>query len=85
MELAELLHCRGQKEQCNYEGGTCMCGGAGVELVCGPLYVAVWFCEGKCARVISRVCVSVVWCVCQICKEPLICCLEFVNNWNLLW
>lgn len=61
-ELAENCTAEGEenavitREEC-----VCVCGGAGLHTWrCG-------FCESKCVGAISRVCVSVVWRVCQTC------------------
>lgn len=48
----------------------------GWKYVCGPScqsMVVLWVCM-----------YFVVWYWCQVCKEPLICCPELVNNWHLL-
>lgn len=69
---------------------------AGVKHVRSRGHLCVWAfirVNAVFARVCVRVCWSdfnvcacifVVWRVCQVCKEPLICCPELVNNWHLL-
>lgn len=69
-------------------GCACVCvcvQGAGVEHVCWTDPICVWACQCGFVSVYVGVilCALAVWCVCQVCKEPLICCPELVNNWHL--